>query len=278
MQRSDATRNRKIILAFLLIYIVLSLLLFDLRLFTGGDNVMYVILAESIVSGKGYRDIHMPEEPLHTKYPFGFPLLLSALMLVFGTNIIVFKIFVLLTGCFSIFFAYRIYEHLFGARANAVMPLYITIPLLLEYNHWILTEIPFLCLSLIAVYSIIKAEKGLKHMYYVGFVASGFFAAYAIGQFLHGQISERFNPFIYIAVGLALSGIANAFMGFLGGYLVALIVLETCDGFFQAMGWSSVVRANAELQKTEEDVSKSSTLLGTSYQFGTAITFLVSAS
>ena len=115
------------------------------------------------------------------------------------------------------------------------------------------------------------------NMYYVGFVASGFFAAYAIGQFLHGQISERFNPFIYIAVGLTLSGIANMFMGFLGGYLIALIVLETCDGFFQAMGWSSVVRANAEIQKTEEDVNKSSTLLGTSYQFGTSITFLVSA-
>jgi len=30
------------------------------------------------------------------------------------------------------------------------------------------------------------------NMYYVGFVASGFFAAYSIGQFLHGQISERF--------------------------------------------------------------------------------------
>jgi len=115
------------------------------------------------------------------------------------------------------------------------------------------------------------------NLYYVGFVASGFFAAYAIGQFLHGQISERFNPFVYIAVGLTLSGIANMFMGFLGGYLVALIVLETFDGFFQAMGWSSVVRANAEMQKTDKDRDRSSTILGTSYQFGTSVTFLVSA-
>ncbi len=114
-------------------------------------------------------------------------------------------------------------------------------------------------------------------MYYVGFVASGFFAAYAIGQFLHGQISERFNPFIYIAVGLTLSGIANMLMGFLGGFLVALIVLETFDGFFQAMGWSSVVRANAELQKTDKDRDRSSTILGCSYQFGTSVTFIVSA-
>ena len=115
------------------------------------------------------------------------------------------------------------------------------------------------------------------NLYYVGFVASGFFAAYAIGQFLHGQVSERFNPFVYIAVGLILSGIANMFMGFLGGYLVALIVLETFDGFFQAMGWSSVVRANAEIQKTDKDRDRSSTILGTSYQAGTSITFIVSA-
>ena len=115
------------------------------------------------------------------------------------------------------------------------------------------------------------------NMYYVGFVASGFFASYAIGQFLHGQISERFNPFVYIAVGLTLSGIANMLMGFLGGFLVALIVLETFDGFFQSMGWSSVVRANSEIQPTDEMRDKSSTVLGCSYQFGTAVTFIVSA-
>ena len=115
------------------------------------------------------------------------------------------------------------------------------------------------------------------NLYYVGFVASGFFAAYAIGQFLHGQVSERFNPYVYIAVGLTLSGIANMMMGFLGGFLVALIVLETFDGFFQAMGWSSIVRANAEIQPTDEARSRSSTILGCSYQIGTSITFMVSA-
>ena len=115
------------------------------------------------------------------------------------------------------------------------------------------------------------------NMYYVGFVASGFFAAYAIGQFLNGQISERFNPYIYITCGLVLSGIANMLMGFMGGVLVALIVLETFDGFFQSMNWSSIVRANSEIQPNEAEISRTSTILGCSYQFGTAITFLVSA-
>ena len=70
----------------------------------------------------------------------------------------------------------------------------------------------------------------------------------AIGQFLHGQIAERRNPYKYIAAGLILSGIMNLFLGFWAGFFVVLLLLETCDGFFQAMGWSSIVRANSMIQ------------------------------
>ncbi|MGB9721929.1 MAG: hypothetical protein ACPL28_10685, partial [bacterium] len=57
---------------FLLIYTILSLLLFDPKLFTGGDNAVYIILAESITTGKGYKNIYLPEQPPHTQYPPGF--------------------------------------------------------------------------------------------------------------------------------------------------------------------------------------------------------------
>lgn len=113
-------------------------------------------------------------------------------------------------------------------------------------------------------------------LYNVGLVSSGFFFAYAIGQFLHGQISERHNPFVYISLGLILSGIVNLFLGFWGSFFVILLTLETIDGFVQSMGWSSVVRANTEIQ-SKKNLSKSSTILGCSYQFGNAIAWLVSA-
>jgi len=113
-------------------------------------------------------------------------------------------------------------------------------------------------------------------LYNVGLVSSGFFFAYAIGQFFHGQLSERFNPFVYISTGLILSGVMNLLLGFTGGFFVALLLLETFDGFFQSMGWSSVVRANALVQR-KEDRERSTTFLGTSYQFGNSVAWLISA-
>jgi len=115
------------------------------------------------------------------------------------------------------------------------------------------------------------------NLYDFGLVSLGFMFAYAIGQFLHGQISERFNPYVYITMGLILSGIANVFMGFVGSFFVMLLVLETFDGFFQSMGWSSIVRANALIQKDDKERDRSSTILGCSYQVGNSVAWLISA-
>ena len=65
----------------------------------------------------------------------------------------------------------------------------------------------------IVVPALLVTHKDLT-MYSVGLVSSGFFFAYAIGQFLHGQISERFNPFVYISIGLIGSALMNLFLGF----------------------------------------------------------------
>jgi len=114
------------------------------------------------------------------------------------------------------------------------------------------------------------------NLYSVGIVSSGFFFAYAIGQFINGQISERHNPFKYIGIGLILTGIMNAILGFGAGFFIILLIGETLDGFFQSMGWSSCVRANA-LTQDEEDRERTSTLLGTSYQVGNSVAWLISA-
>ncbi len=128
--------------------------------------------------------------------------------------------------------------------------------------------------NLSLVIPVLLATYGDLSMYSVGMVASGFLIAYAVGQFLHGQISEKFNPFTYVAVGLIGSAIMNAILGFSAGFFWVLLVGEIIDGGFQSMGWSSIVRANAETSKNPE---KSSTILGTAYQAGNSLAWIVCA-
>jgi len=127
----------------------------------------------------------------------------------------------------------------------------------------------------IVIPALLITYKNLS-LYNVGLISSGFFFAYAIGQFLHGQISERFNPFVYISLGLISSAIVNLLLGFTAGFFWLLFVLETFDGFFQSMGWSSCVRANSLIQRPEK-LEQSSVILGISYQVGNSVAWLVSA-
>ena len=145
------------------------------------------------------------------------------------------------------------------------------------WNIWISYAIYYFGkVNLSIVIPALLATIGGLSMYNVGLVASGFLLTYALGQFLHGQISERFNPFVYISIGLIASGIVNLCLGFWGGFFLILLIGEMCDGFFQSMGWSSCVRANALLQPADQK-EKSSILLGTSYQVGNSVAWLICA-
>ena len=128
--------------------------------------------------------------------------------------------------------------------------------------------------NLSIVIPVLLATYGDLSLYNVGLLLSGFLFAYAIGQFLHGQISERFNPFTYLAVGLVGSAIVNALLGFSAGFFWVLLIGEIIDGGFQSMGGSSTVRANAA---TTSNAEKSSTILGTAYQFGNSLAWIVCA-
>ncbi len=111
-------------------------------------------------------------------------------------------------------------------------------------------------------------------LYSIGWVASGFLGAYAIGQFVHGQLSEKYNPVMYLTIGLIGSAVINLALGFSAGFFFVLLIGEIIDGGFQSMGWSSTVRAHAE---TSKDPEKTSTMLGTAYQVGNSVAWLVAA-
>ena len=99
--------------------------------------------------------------------------------------------------------------------------------------------------NLSIVMPVLLATYGDLSLYSVGWVASGFLGAYAIGQFVHGQLSEKYNPVMYLTIGLLGSAVINLALGFSAGFFFILLIGEIIDGGFQSMGWSSTVRAHA---------------------------------
>jgi len=145
--------DRKIFLILLLVFLVLIILSYDPKLFTGGDNATYLILAKSLLQGSGYRDLFDPGTPPHTQYPPGFPLILIPGLLIFNNHFALVKFIIigLSLGGFALFYLMLKRK---GGNRNWLFPLSILAvsPIMLEYSHWILSEIPYLFFSLLAVY------------------------------------------------------------------------------------------------------------------------------
>lgn len=159
---------------FIVLYILFSLLLFDPKLFTGGDNAVYINLAQSLVHGKGYKDLNKPGEPGHTQYPPGLPLLLSLVMLVFGKSVIAMKFFIMLCGVAAFYLFYLISRRVFKDNFFLACAAYLLVPIFISYNHWILSEIPFLLANLAVIYFILRTEEGKKIFYYPAFLCTVF--------------------------------------------------------------------------------------------------------
>ncbi len=104
----------------------------------------------------------------------------------------------------------------------------------------------------------------------LGTVLAAFFAAYAIGQLINGQIGSHLNSRYYISLGLILSSLINLVIGlFFCPNIAFLSVLWGLNGFFQSMGWSPIVKTVARWF-SEKKRAKYLTILGTSYILGSA--------
>lgn len=109
----------------------------------------------------------------------------------------------------------------------------------------------------------------------LGGVMTALFSAYALGQFVNGQIGNHVNPRYFIAAGLSISAIVNIMFGLIpGGILLLMIILWGINGYVQSMGWAPTVRTISNWFGTEKRTTYS-TLIGTSYIAGSAISVLL---
>jgi len=113
-----------------------------------------------------------------------------------------------------------------------------------------------------------------------GLIATCLFAAYAIGQFINGQLGDKFKARRMIALGLITSAVLNILFGttalFLGGLALiwSFAILWFLNGYFQSMGWAPTVKTIANWFSREER-GKISGFVGTSYILGGALSWLL---
>ncbi|MBU1180416.1 MFS transporter [Patescibacteria group bacterium] len=124
----------------------------------------------------------------------------------------------------------------------------------------------------IAIPGIIK-EFGISKTS-IGAVLTALFFAYAIGQFINGQLGDKFGAKKIVAIGLLTSAIVNIVFGFTGNFLAGMILLWGLNGFFQAMGWAPIVKTVACWFPAKVR-GRASGILGTSYIFGSAASWLL---
>lgn len=132
--------------------------IFDLKLDLNGDNFNYLNYATSMFKGYGYSSPYSASLVPVNHFPPGYSSLLASFMLIFGNNIIVFKI---LNGLFYFLSIYFLYKILNKLTSNMTFSFSVSMLLvfnseLMRFSTIVMSEIPYLFFSVIAIYFMIK--------------------------------------------------------------------------------------------------------------------------
>ena len=153
-------KNRWFIPALILAGLCAALLVFNSQLSLSGDNAEFIILGRALASGQGYTYIQAPEPGLATKYPFGFPLLLAAVETLFPGSIVALKTLVVLLFALSLPVLYRfLRRHASPIPALLTCLLCLSSVALLDFSHQVMSEIPYLAASLLALLLLDRARS-----------------------------------------------------------------------------------------------------------------------
>ena len=119
----------------------------------------------------------------------------------------------------------------------------------------------------------LQAELGYSKTE-LGTVLMALKLSYGVGQFINGQLAERWPPRRMLALGLLASAALNVVFGWATAqYLLTFI--WACNGYVQALGWPSTMRATANWFPSGQR-GRAIGIIGTGYQLCGALTFVVS--
>ncbi|HTE53153.1 MAG TPA: MFS transporter [Kofleriaceae bacterium] len=96
---------------------------------------------------------------------------------------------------------------------------------------------------------------------------------YGLGQFLNGQLAERFPARVLLAVGMFTSAALNVVFG-LSTALYFFLFVWAANGYFQALGWTPTMKVASRWFDPARR-GRAIGFIGTGYQLAGAITFVV---
>ena len=122
MGKNNRTQKNSILL-FVFISAIFSVFLFNPNLqWNSWDTYEYINLGKSLASGKGYREICYPHEPLGSRLPLGYPFLLSILIRL-SENIILLKCFSFISYIANIILVYYLFKKFFRVPDKIIFTL-----------------------------------------------------------------------------------------------------------------------------------------------------------
>lgn len=177
----------------------------------GGDSAQYIILAESISQGKGYRMVNYPQEPFSTHYPPVFPLFLSPIIYFFGRNFYLMHLLVASFGYTGLFFIYKIFKEYSDSKFSFFLILFFSLNwvFLIYSAQYILSDVPYLFFSFFSLFMSLKYIKSKKIFNMEGFflllsLLLSYFCRYSgialfFGLFVTFLVNKEYKKIVFVS-------------------------------------------------------------------------------
>lgn len=153
MERTSS-RSKGIVAALVVISGILGLLRLDsFQVGAFPDDAHYIVLAESLASGQGYRLINFPDAPVETTFPPGWPLLLAPVSALFPASYTALKFLSLAFWLASLLLIYRFFAgRLRTPYLEALIALIALNPIGTGFSGMIMSETSYIFFSFLVLY------------------------------------------------------------------------------------------------------------------------------
>lgn len=153
------------LIILLVIFLFVYPMIFDVKIFLGGDNANYYILANGLASGEGYVAFHTPTAPPANHFPPGYPFLMSILIR-FGIESL--EAMKILNGVFLLLSSFLLFHISIKLTKNNILSIILAGFVLvnrnlLEYATIVMSETSFLFFLLLTVYLFILWKEKKNH-------------------------------------------------------------------------------------------------------------------